>query len=106
MMPFSTSFFGIDMLPTSGMPGYPFGPEFLNTSTLSSRPLRAQDRLCVPGSPRHSNTTAGPRCIMSADRSRRRFDHRALFAEIAFQTTVMPDSGFTGSATVKITSRL
>ena len=64
--PCSSSLRGSGMLPTSGMPGYPFGPQPRSTSTESAVTSRSGSSMRARMSSIESNTTAGPTCCSSS----------------------------------------
>ena len=61
--PFCRSFFGIGAAPHSGMPGAPFGPTRLSTSTHVSSTSRLGSSMRACRSAWSSNTTARPRWV-------------------------------------------
>ena len=71
------------MFPTSGIPGYPFGPAPFSTITEVSSISRSGRSMRALKSSMLSNTTARPRCFSKLRRRRRRFDHRAVGRQIA-----------------------
>ena len=53
------------MLPTSAMPGYPLGPQFFSTMTLSASMASFGSSMRVWKSSMFSKTTALPLCFIS-----------------------------------------
>ncbi len=105
LTPWARSLAGIGIIPSSGMPGKPLGPQFLSTRTQSASTSRAGSSIRALRSSWFSNTTALPRCL-----SRRGSAADGLITAPSGQrfprSTAIPEWALNGSSSRKMTSRL
>ena len=101
--PSRSSFWGIGMLPTSAMPGYPLGPQCFSTmmQLLSMSRLSSLTAWCIPST--DSKTTARPVCFISSGEAAEGLI-TAPSGQMLPRRIAMPESGLNGVSKGVITS--